>query len=130
MWRISTPDFCGSATLQRQRRDKHGREKHGVLKNIGAESAFSTHVVRFVRTMDAEGQANLRKPSPNMFSLANLRLDDETANIARLRGRRATVASDAGRVGDRIRREDEGETVRGFLWRKPLAKVSTVPEID
>ena len=44
------------------------------------------------------GQANLRKSNPNMFSVGTRRLNDEVANIARLRGRLAPVTSGAGAV--------------------------------
>ena len=44
------------------------------------------------------GQANLRKSNPNMFTVGTLRLNDEVANIARLRGRLAAVSAGAGAV--------------------------------
>lgn len=76
--------------------------------------------------MAAEGQANLRKPNSNLFRVANLRLDDEFANIARVRGRRAAVTAGAGTVSDRMQMEAEGETVMGVFW----ARFSTVAETD
>ena len=44
------------------------------------------------------GQANLSKSNPNMFTVGILRLKDEVADIARLRGRLAPVTSGAGAV--------------------------------
>ncbi len=76
--------------------------------------------------MAAEGQANLRKLNSNLFSVANFRLDDEFANIARVRGRRAVVTAGAGTVGDWMQMEVEGETVMGIF----LARFSTVAETD
>ena len=126
MWRISTPRFCGRATLQRSLGENMGK-KNTVCERTAVRSLLRHRTSGvFLRTMAAEGQANLRKPNSNLFRVANLRLDDEFANIARVRGRRAAVTAGAGTVSDRMQMEAEGETVMGVFW----ARFSTVAETD
>jgi hypothetical protein len=77
--------------------------------------------------MAAEGQANLSKLNRNLFRVANLRLDDEFANFARVRGRRAAVTVGAGTLSDRMQMEAEGETVMGVFLGEILHRCGDRP---
>ena len=87
---------------------------------------MSPHELRFFTDDGRWGASKFAQAEPRYVLLANLRLHDEAARIARSRGRRATDTFDAGRLSDRIRRQDEAGTVMGGAW----AKFSTVLETD
>ena len=82
------------------------KEQRLGSRNVTAEAAFFTDDGRW-------GASKFAQAEPRYVSLANLRLHDEAARIARSRARRATDTSDEGRVRDRIRRQDEGGFSRG-----------------